>query len=149
MSHARVRGLLNKELGAYATLKSYVPKWDNVVAKPTDSVVLEAHLIPTLVGSASLSGDLEEFFGIYQITVVTKFGSGDGTSDTIISELHKIFKANTVFTAVDGFCVQVTTPLNPVEGRTDGSGFWRVPCWFEYRAETFTKDKLASPNTIN
>lgn len=149
MSQAQVRGLLNKALSTYLVGKDYVAKWDNVFAPQTTKPVLEVHLMPSLNKSSSLSGDLEEFFGLYQITVVTKLGEGDGVSDTIIGDLHKVFKANKEFTSATGFKVQVTTPVNVAEGRTEGSTFWRVPCWFEYRAATFTKDTPATDNTVN
>lgn len=140
MSHARVRGLLNKVVAEYSARTGYAVDWEN--RRVTDKNVfprLEIYLMPALSVSATLDGDLEEIVGVYQITVVTQKGSSSGSSDAIIEDLHKAFPIYGLHKDDSGFSFQTTTPLHPAEGRSDGDT-WRVPCWFNYQAVTNAKE---------
>ena len=137
MSHARVRKLFSAALATYAEQKGIKVSYDNVKEMFDDTTVdhIESHLIPADTFSDTLSGDHNSYIGMYQMTLVSKYGIGLLDPEELIEELQNIFQNNKMFTDADGFSVQVMSPIHSPEGKQAGVQ-WRVPCYFNYRADT-------------
>lgn len=137
MSHARVRKLFSAALAEYAVLKGIKVSYDNVKEKfdEDDDDHIETHLIPADTFTDTLGGDHKAFIGMYQMKIVTKYGTGYLKTEEIIEELQAIFKVFKEFTDDTGFSVQVISPIKTPEGKQNASQ-WAVPAYFEYRADT-------------
>jgi hypothetical protein len=136
MSHAKARNLFNKALQDYATTKGYKVAYDNVKYSPVvGEVYLQSHLIPASTLTETLGGDHKMFLGLYQVSIVTAYGTAVLVSDTIAAELQNIFTIDKVFTDTTGFQVQVYSPFHTPEGKVVGTS-WIVPSYFEYRSDT-------------
>lgn len=135
MSHARVRRLFAAALTSYASGKGYTVSHDNVKARFKGATHIRSHLIPVDTFSDTLSGDHNGFIGMYQMTVVTKFGTGVLDSELVLEELQQVFKNNRRFVDDTGFAVQVVSPIKSPEGKQI-EGEWVVPCYFNYRSDT-------------
>lgn len=138
MSHARVRTLFSAALANYAQQKGLEVSYDNVKIEFVGDTYIRSHIIPSDTFSDTLSGDHKGYTGMFQMTIVTKYGTGLLTMESIANDLQNIFLVNKMFT--DGkvpipFNVQVTSPLIVPEGKQSGVA-WESPCYFEYRADT-------------
>lgn len=137
MSHARVRTLFSAALAEYAELKGIKVSWDNVKEQfdADDADHIETHLIPADTFTDTLGGDHKAFIGLYQMKIVTKYGTGYLKTEEIIEDLQNVFKVYKEFTDTNGFAVQVISPIKTPEGKQNASQ-WAVPAYFEYRADT-------------
>jgi hypothetical protein len=134
MSHARIRKIFSALLADYAESKNIDVSFDNVTLT-SDGDRIESHLIPSDTFSDTLSGDHNAYIGMFQMTLVVQYNNGLLEVESMVEELQVIFKNNKVFTDSSGFSVQVISPIKTPEGRQSGVQ-WRVPCYFEYRADT-------------
>lgn len=143
MSHADVQSIFTTALveatdqsSVYEPLRGIRVAYDNVVFTPeTDETYLHIHLIPADVLSETLSGDHRGYIGIIQINVFTGSGTATSKSDNIIRALSKLFMLYKPFTNDDNsFMVQPITPVQVPRGVAQDS-WWKVPCWFQYRAD--------------
>lgn len=135
MSHARVRTLFSAALANFAQQKGLEVSYDNVMIEFTGDTYIKSHTIPADTFSDTLSGDHKGFIGMYQMTIVTKYGVGSLVAETLVDELQSIFIVNQMFTDTSGFSVQVISPIKVPEGKQDGT-VWVLPCYFDYRADT-------------
>lgn len=135
MSHARIRKLFSATLSEYAALKNIPVSYDNVKSLFDSEDHIESHIIPADTFSDTLSGDHKAFIGMFQMTLVVQYNTGLLNAETMIDELQSIFGVNQMFTDTSGFSVQVISPIKYPEGKQSGTQ-WRVPCYFEYRADT-------------
>jgi len=135
MSHARVRTLFSAALANFAQQKNMKVSYDNVKEGFGVEDHIESHIIPADTFSDTLSGDHKAFIGMYQMTIVTEYGTGQLKTEGLVTELQTIFLVNKMFTDASGFSVQVTSPIHTPEGK-QVDGQWRVPCYFDYRADT-------------
>lgn len=134
MSQGRIRKIFSAKVAEYSVLKNILVSYDNVKHK-FDANHIETHLIPSDTFSDTLGGDHKAFLGMYQMTIVVQYNSGLLVAEEIIEDLQNIFKINQMFTDESGFSVQVISPIKVPEGKQFGAQ-WRVPCYFEYRADT-------------
>lgn len=134
MSHARVRKIFSALLADYSEQKNIPVSFDNVSATLSNDHI-ETHLIPSDTFSDTLGGDHKAFIGMFQMTLVVQYNTGLLKAETITEELQNIFLVNKMFTDTSGFSVQVTSPIKTTEGKQTGVQ-WRIPCWFDYRADT-------------
>jgi L-rhamnose isomerase len=135
MSHARVRTLFSAALANFAQQKNMKVSYDNVSDGFDNEDHIESHIIPADTFSETLSGDHKAFIGMFQMTIVTQYGTGYLKTESLVEELQTVFKLNEMFTDTTGFSVQVTSPIHTPEGKQVG-GQWRVPCYLNYRADT-------------
>lgn len=152
MSHGTIRKLLNKALLEYTDTTGIPVYLDNVrsfdkngspIDPPTTGDYLKAHCIPADTYDDSLSGDHMVYIGIYQVTIVTKYGVGSLQSENIAKAIQNVFyrnrrivdPADTNPIVENRFTVQVTSPVVVPEGRQQGVQ-WVLPIHFEYRADT-------------
>lgn len=142
MSHAKVRKIFAAALAEYAALKGLKVSYDNVKEKfdDNDEDHIKSHLIPADTFTDTLGGDHKAFIGMFQMTIVTKYGTGYLLTEEIIEELQNVFKVYKDFLEdendpINSFRVQVTSPIKNPEGKQNASQ-WVVPAYFEYRADT-------------
>lgn len=152
MSHGTIRKLFNKALLEYTDTTGMPVYLDNVRTydkngspqePPVNGEYLKAHLIPADTYDDSLGGDHIVYIGMYQVTIVTKYGAGSLQSDNIAKAIQNVFKRNQRFVdpsdlnpiVENRFTVQVTSPVVVPEGRQQGVQ-WILPVHFEYRADT-------------
>ena len=136
MSHSAVRNLFATIVAQYAATKGIRVSYDNFKIKPeANETYLETHLIPADTTTETLGGDHKKFIGLYQIKVVGGSGVATAQTDAIVNELQTIFPIYSLHTNVDGFTVQVLSPVKSPEGKVQ-DGKWSIPCYFEYRADT-------------
>lgn len=152
MSHGTIRKLFNKALLEYTDTTGMPVFLDNVrsfdqngspIEPPSKGEYLKVHLIPADTYDDSLSGDHKVYTGMYQVTIVTKYGVGSLRSESIADAIQNVFKLNRRFVDIadtnpieeNRFTVQVTSPVTVPEGRQLGVQ-WILPIHFEYRADT-------------
>lgn len=152
MSHGRIRKLFNNALLEYTDTTGIPVYLDNVrsfdqngvpIDPPANGDYLKTHLIPADTYDDSLSGDHRVYIGIYQVTIITKYGVGSLQSENIADAIQNVFELNRRFVdpadtnpiVENRFAVQVTSPVVVPEGRQQGVQ-WMLPIHFEYRADT-------------
>jgi hypothetical protein len=158
MSHARIRKLFSDALLTYAEPTDIPVYLDNVTkcvrkkrietdpAEQKPDEYIATHLIPADTFSDTLSGDHTGYIGMFQMTIVTKYGTGCTRAEDIIDGLQDTFKINKVYTADNGFTVQVTSPIKTNDGQQKGIQ-WVQHAYFEYRSDKYTELDLLQPLT--
>lgn len=110
---------------------------EQIVIEP-DKPHMVVHLMPLPTESDTLGGDHKMYTGIFQITCRA---SGTGDMNTILEDMtdliQKAYPINFRFTE-NNFTVQVISPIKVTEARAsrDGSKWWEVHAYFDYRADT-------------
>lgn len=136
MSHSAARNLFATKLTEYATTKGIRVSYDNFKLTPSaNETYLETHLIPASTTANTLGGDHKRFVGLYQIKVIVGSGIATAASAKIVDELQTVFPVDSLYTDVNGFTVQVISPVHSPEGKVQ-EGKWIIPCYFEYEANT-------------
>jgi hypothetical protein len=138
MSESIIRAAYEGRLKAWAAAR--VPalpiEYQNVsFTPPADgSPYLRCFLLPGRTDSEDLAGVHKAFVGVFQISIVTKAGVGQGMAEGIAAELAALFPNNLPLTR-SGLTVYVRTPCStasPVQGDTTST----TPVSFSYRADS-------------
>ncbi|EJM92408.1 phage tail terminator-like protein [Pseudomonas sp. GM67] len=138
MSDKIIRSLFEGRLKTWATAR--VPAlpiaYEDVdFTPPADgSPYLQAFLLPANTTSEDLEGKHTAYRGVFQVSVVTKAGSGRGAAESIADEIAALFPNNLALTKTT-FTVYVRSPMataSPQQGDTTTT----LPLSFTYRADT-------------
>jgi hypothetical protein len=140
MSDVIIRSLYEGRLKAWADAR--VPKLtvafeDVSYTPPADgSTYLKAYLLPGNADSEDLAGKHKSYRGIFQVSVITKSGTGRGPAGQIADELAALFPNNLALTKT-GLTVYVRSPTSnapAIQSDTTSA----LPVSFEYRADKTT-----------
>ena len=136
MSDRIIRSLFESRLKAWADTR--VPKlaiaFEDVVFTPPDGPYLKAFLLPANPDSEDLEGKHIAYRGVFQVSVVTKSGSGRGAAGLIAEDIAALFPNNLALTKSD-FSVFVRSPMGTapaLQGETTST----LALSFQYRADT-------------
>jgi Bacteriophage related domain of unknown function len=139
MSDLIIRSLFEKRLKVWADARA--PKlpiaFENVpFTPPADgSAHLRAYLLPADPDSEDLEGKHTSYRGVFQVSVVTKAGSGRGGDGLIAEELQALFPNNLELSKA-GFSVFVRSQMATASSlQSDTTS--TLPVRFTYRADTF------------
>lgn len=139
MSDTLIRQAFEGRLNAWAKARTPAlpiafEDWE--FTPPADGgTYLQAYLLPAATDSQDLEGAHTEFRGVFQVSIVTKAGSGRGAASAIADELRMLFPNNLDITR-SGLTVFVRSPLataSPIAGDTTTT----LPTSLQYRADTF------------
>lgn len=139
MSDRIIRSLFEARLKSWADAR--LPKLpiayeDVAFTPPADGApYLKVFLLPGNTDSEDLAGQHTSYRGVFQISVVTKSGSGRGAAGLIAEEIATLFPNNLALMKA-GFTVFVRSPMSAaaaLQGETSNS----LPLSFQYRADTF------------
>lgn len=140
MSDVIIRSLYEARLKAWADAR--LPKLtiafeDVAYTPPADgSAYLQAYLLPGSSDSQDLEGKHKSFRGIFQVSIITKSGSGRGAAGLIAEELAALFPNNLPLTKT-GLTVYVRSPTSNAPAISSDTTS-AMPVSFEYRADTIT-----------
>lgn len=137
MSDRLIRSLFESRLKSWAD--SRLPRlpiaFQDVAFTPPDGTHLRAFLLPASPDSEDLEGKHIAYRGVFQISVVTKSGSGRGAAGLIAEEIAALFPNNLELTKA-GFSVFVRSPMGTATAlQSDTTS--ALPLSFQYRADTF------------
>lgn len=137
MSDRIIRSLFELRLKAWADAR--VPKlpiaFEDVAFTPPDGAHLRAFLLPANPDSEDLEGKHVAYLGVFQVSVVTKAGSGRGAAGLVAEEIATLFPNNLALTKA-GFTVFVRSPMSTAAA-LQGETISTLPLSFQYRADTF------------
>lgn len=140
MSDKIIRSLFEGRLKTWATAR--VPPLpiayeDVAFTPPADgSPYLRAFLLPANTTSEDLEGKHTAYRGVFQVSVVTKAGSGRGTAEGIADEIAALFPSNLALTKTT-FTVYVRSPMATAPAQQADTASL-LPLSFTYRADTTT-----------
>ena len=137
MSDRLIRSLFESRLKSWAD--SRLPElpiaFEDVAFTPPDGTYLRAFLLPASPDSEDLEGKHVAYRGVFQVSVVTKSGSGRGAAGLIAEEIAALFPNNLELTKA-GFSVFVRSPMGTASAlQSDTTS--ALPLSFQYRADTF------------
>lgn len=139
MSDRLIRSAFEGRLKAWATARAPalpIAYEDIAFTAPADgSAYLRVFLLPANTDSQDLEGKHTAYRGVFQVSVVTKAGSGRGAAELIAEEIAVLFPNNLALTKAD-LTVFVRSPMTTaasVQGDTAST----LPLSFQYRADTF------------
>ena len=139
MSDRLIRSAFEGRLKAWATAR--VPALpisyeDVAFTAPADgSAYLRAFLLPANTDSQDLEGKHTTYRGVFQVSVVTKAGSGRGPASLIAEEIAALFPNNLelVKSGISVFVRSTMSTAAAQQGDTTSS----LPLSLQYRADTF------------
>jgi hypothetical protein len=140
MSNKIIRSLFEGRLKTWATAR--VPAlpiaYEDVdFTPPVDgSPYLQAFLLPATPDSQDLEGKHTSYRGVFQVSIVTKAGTGRGTAEGIADEIAALFPNNLALTKTT-FTVYVRSPMATASAQP-GDTTTTLPLSFTYRADTTT-----------
>lgn len=137
MSDQLIRTLLEARLNTWAGSRVPALKvaWENVAFAPPSGFYLHSFLRRGPTYSRDLAGDNRRRFGVHQINVVNKAGSGSGAHEAIAAELATLFPMGLLLTSGQ-FWMQQTSPVRVWNGYPDEEN-WVVPVDYEYTSDYY------------
>ena len=136
MSDRIIRSLFESRLKEWAD--TTVPKleiaFEDVAFTPPDGPYLKAFLLPANPDSEDLEGKHIAYRGVFQVSVVTKSGSGRGAAGLIAEDIAALFPNNLALTKSD-FSVFVRSPMGTAPA-LQGETTSMLALSFQYRADT-------------
>ncbi|WP_440466874.1 phage tail terminator-like protein [Pseudomonas sp. YH-1] len=137
MSQKTIRALYEGRLKTWAAARAPALRiaYQNVPFDPPadGKTYLRCFLLPADSDSEDLEGVHEAFFGVFQISIVTKSGTGTGEAGGIADELRTLFPNNLPLSK-SAFTVFIRTPCSQGPAIQD-SDIITIPVSFEYRAD--------------
>lgn len=131
---ATIRAAFESRLNAWA--KAQVPPlqiaWENVPFTPPAAAYLQPFVIPANTTNESLSGDLTEFTGLYQVNIVCPEGGGPGGPEKVAKGVIDLFPAATRITQ-GAASILILAPMSerpPIQG----AGKYTIPLSCTYKA---------------
>jgi hypothetical protein len=127
MSHLKIRQLCEARLRTWAETQNITVFTENETgdppnnSRPEDNIYLQIFMLPAETES-DLSGEIEQFVGVMQINVISPKGIGTGAAGRIAELVKAQFSNGTELVALDGFTMQISTPLSiraGISGQTD------------------------------
>jgi hypothetical protein len=138
MSEALIRKAFEAKLKTWADAQvaPVTVAWQNVeLTQAPVERYLRSFLLPLPTLSEDLGRVHRRFEGVYQITVVEKFGVGTGPSNTVIAALAALFPTTTDL--VEGSLrIHILQPLSAATGIQTRDRY-EIPCSLSYRADTY------------
>lgn len=138
MSEALIRKAFEAKLKTWADAQvpPVVVAWQNVeLTQAPAERYLRAFLLPLPTLSEDLGRVHRRYEGVFQITVVEKFGVGTGPANAVIAALAALFPPATDL--VDGSLrVHVLQPLSAAAGVPTRDRY-EIACSLNYRADTY------------
>lgn len=139
MSEAKIRTLYETRLQTFAEQYGIAIQFENFLLTPpnnadvSENVYLRAFLLFAPVRSRTLAGDDREYRGAGQINVVSPINIGSARALEVVEQLVDLFPNNLRLTAMDGFSVQVITPMSVGTAIPDDTTF-TIPMSFTFQA---------------
>lgn len=139
MSHAAIRQKFEGIITTWAATKSLRINYENVEFTPrADETFIVSNLVPVITQSKTLAGtDHTEYRGIYQISLVTNEGEGEGYVNSLAEEIKALFPIYQPIVAgvsPNSFTVAPITPVSVMDG-LPGNSKYTLPVFFRYRAD--------------
>lgn len=139
MSDTLIRAAFETRLAAWADARSPalpIAYEDFSFSPPEDDgTYLQAFLMPARTSSDDLEGAHTSFQGVFQVSIVTKAGSGRAEASGIADELRQLFP-NNLRLDWGGLAVFVISPLSTAAALA-GDTTSTLPVSIQYRADTF------------
>lgn len=126
-----IRPALEARLKAWAAAKSFPVAWQNVAfTKPTTGVYIEPFIIPTTTVPRDTSATNSTSFGIFQVNVWTRYGTGLGEAEAAAESLRAAFPIIPRFCGLQIEKAEIGSPLS------DSSGWIATPVVIGYRYDS-------------
>ena len=134
MSHKIIRSIFEQRLAAWAAdRKLRIAYQGYAFDQQPGETYLAAFTLPTATSTNTLSGDQRLYTGVFQINVVTPFGTGTANAEALVDELDTLFPAFLRLKESD-FEVMVFTPVQPGPF-VQADNTLTVSASFQYRAD--------------
>ena len=132
---ATIRAAFEKKLTDWAATKT--PKipiaYENVhFDPPANAVYLRCFLLPADTTDNTIKGDLTEYRGLFQVTIVYPAGVGPTSAESLASEIAALYTAKSRL-AYGGKTVMVATPMRERPALQD-AGTYTIPMDCRYAA---------------
>lgn len=134
MSTKAIQALYETRLLTWAAERDPVPRVavPNVQFRRSQAAHLRCYVLPANTTTLNIGNTDEVFAGLFQITVVTPAGKGEGAARSIVAELQALFPINLDLTH-GSLSVRVRTPLRERAG-FPVDGFYELVTDFAYRS---------------
>jgi len=134
MSDARIKQAFEVALDSWA--KGQTPQvpvaWPNSDYTPDRNLFVRPYLLPAKTKNAMLVGNHREYMGIFQISVYTPRGEGDGPGRAIAVGFDSVFNPSTTLVN-GGLRVHIIDPVSTGPAMNDG-GWYIIPVSIGYLA---------------
>lgn len=132
MSQTGLENALKKHLSDAAL--GFPIGWPNQFLTETSEPILVVQVIRgDVVRLGAKGADPHYYLGIFQITVLSKFGESTRISNQIADQVVALFPAGLRIGLTSGYCDIMRNPVVQAGYRDDGH--WRVPVDVNYRAK--------------
>lgn len=133
MSHLKVRQTIEPIVAQFCTTNSISFVGENV--KPGTDIsypYVMVYELPSRTVSGDLAGEWTTYSGIFQVTIVDRYGNAAGAVNTLAEQLRTLFPPFKYLDA--GQTVLVTAPIAIGKGLPEGE-IYSLPVSIEYRCD--------------
>jgi hypothetical protein len=134
MSHALARQAIETKLSTWANARPIkVSYGGSPITVSVNDVYLRAFQLPSATVTPTLAGEVLEYRGLYQISIVLPANTPHARAEAIISELNALFPVDSDL--IQGaFLGMVTEPVSQGPDVFEDSTY-TVPATFSYRGQ--------------